>query len=430
MWRISPSRLLYVLALLSACFARAESVGAAYEEQPGTPQYHEYHGLPPVDGDTSEALNHAEAEASPGLLSGLLDGRHHGWGGISAEYVYTGEIFTNMRGGLNTRRATEYRGNFDLFVTADLDRIGFFPGGTLFLYGENGHGRGITERHVGDFQRLSNIDAPDFVQVSEYWWERGLFEGFLTVRLGKQDCNADFAVVQSAADFINSSFGFHPTIPMPTFPAPSMAAAAFFEITDWLSFDAGVWDGAPAIGNWGLSGTGVTFSIYEVKATYDLFGVLPGDAHIGLWYHSDQWDDVAPNSAATFRGNHGIHCEAEQRLFKESRGDPEDRQGLVAFLQYGWSPEDRNEAQQYWGGGLTGRGLIGGRDDDLLGLGVAHLIFSDRLPERTSETTVELFYRANLAPWAMAQPDLQYIANPGGDGRDAFVFGLRFEVVL
>ena len=59
-------------------------------------------------------------------------------------------------------------------ITADLDRMGFAPGGTIVLYGQNGHGRGITERHVGDFQVLSNIDADDFMQVSEYWWERTL----------------------------------------------------------------------------------------------------------------------------------------------------------------------------------------------------------------------------------------------------------------
>ncbi|MHC4181110.1 MAG: carbohydrate porin, partial [Planctomycetota bacterium] len=215
-------------------------------------------------------------EEDPGLLGPIL----HGRGGLTAEYVYTGEVFTNMRGGLNTRRATEYRGNFDLTMTADLDQMGLAPGGTIFLYGQNGHGRGLTERHVGDFQVLSNIDAPDFMQVSEYWWERGWFDGRVRVRLGKQDANEDFAVVEPAGDFINSSFGFHPTIPMPTFPFPSMAAAVFFQMTDWLSLDVGVWDGVPAIGNWGFSGTGVTFSICELNAHYELLGALPGTFHV------------------------------------------------------------------------------------------------------------------------------------------------------
>ena len=37
---------------------------------------------------------------------------------------------------------------------------------------------------------------------------------------------------------------------------------------------------------------------------------------------------------------------------------------------------------------------------------------------------------ARLGPHIIIQPDLQYIANPGGTQRDSFVFGLRFQTVL
>jgi hypothetical protein len=103
-----------------------------------------------------------EPEEAPGLLGFALHGRD----GLTAEYIYTGEVFTSTRGGKNTNNATEYRGNFDLVLTADLDEMGFFPGGTFFIYGQNGHGRGLTGEHVCDCQTFSNIDAPDFVQVS------------------------------------------------------------------------------------------------------------------------------------------------------------------------------------------------------------------------------------------------------------------------
>ena len=173
----------------------------------------------------------------------------------------------------------------------------------------------------------------------------------------------------------------------------------------------------------------MTFSTYELQAEYQLCG-LPGESHGGVWYHSDRWDDLAAGSTQVFRGNHGIHAEIQQMLTKERRGDEEDLQGLWAFAQYGWSPEDRNVANHYIGFGLVYPGLLQCRDDDVLGAGVAHVIFSDRLADATYETAIELFYKAQLSPYVMLQPDLQFIANPGGDGRDAFVFGLRFEVVL
>jgi hypothetical protein len=99
----------------------------------------------------------------------------------------------------------------------------------------------------------------------------------------KQDCNTDFAVVDLGGDFVNSSFGVPPIIPMPTFPNPSMAAALFCHPTENVALKAGVWDGEPQIGNWGFSGTGVTFTIGEFKAKYDLRADkgLPGDFHAG-----------------------------------------------------------------------------------------------------------------------------------------------------
>ena len=411
-------------------------------------------------GDDEEDKEDEQEEKPPGLF-----GKHlHGRGGIEFEYVYTGEVFNNTRGGLSTYRAVPYRGNLDLVMKADLEKMGFGPGGKFFLYGENGHGFGPT-RYVGDFQIASNIDAPDFMQVAEYWYERGFCEGLLTVRLGKQDCNAEFVVVDLGGDFINASFGYAPTVPMPSFPNPSMGIAAFLKLGEHLGFKAGVWDGMPEIGNWGFSGTGVTFTVGELKAKYDLRPGLPGDFHAGVWYHSGQWEklggvaaiesfgppprrlaryfglgaaaSVAPSGklgiladSTEMTGNYGVYLGLDQLVFKENAGDEKDSQGLGVFAQYGWSPEDRNWAHQYIGGGLVYRGLVPSRDTDLLGAGVAHVIFSDALHGTGHETAIELYYKAILRPWVSLQPDLQYIVSPSGVERDSLLVGLRTEIVF
>jgi porin len=43
---------------------------------------------------------------------------------------------------------------------------------------------------------------------------------------------------------------------------------------------------------------------------------------------------------------------------------------------------------------------------------------------------VELFYGYRLTPAITIKPDVQYIANPGGAGRDALAVGVRFELSL
>ncbi len=39
-------------------------------------------------------------------------------------------------------------------------------------------------------------------------------------------------------------------------------------------------------------------------------------------------------------------------------------------------------------------------------------------------------YRGRVIPWLTVQPDLQLILNPGGNGRNALVGGLRFSIDL
>ncbi|MGE0679499.1 MAG: carbohydrate porin, partial [Candidatus Binatia bacterium] len=49
-----------------------------------------------------------------------------------------------------------------------------------------------------------------------------------------------------------------------------------------------------------------------------------------------------------------------------------------------------------------------------------------------AEITHELSYRAQLTPWFVVQPDVQYVVHPGIDPgvSNAFAAGLRFEVVF
>lgn len=369
-----------------------------------------------------------EEEIAPGLLGHF----GHGHGPIAVEYLYTGEVFTNMRGGLQTRNATTYFGLFEMVMTADVEEMGLFPGGEIFLYALNGHGRGISEYYVGDAQVLSNIEIPfesQIFQVEEYWWERTFCDDTFMFRIGKQDVNYDFAVVEVAGDFINSSFGFHPTIPMPSYPDAAMGVMGHVLLTDSFLFRAGVWDGAANGKTWGFSGTGETFSMYEFEKLWNING-HPGEFHVGFWYHSGDFPylDGTPGAHS---GSHGVNIGGEHFLWKENCC-PDDTQGLAVFGQWGWAPQrySQLEAHQYLGTGLVYQGLLPNRDDDITGLAMAQIRYADFFPNMEEETAIELFHKFSVGDYIMIQPDLQFICNPGGTGRDAFVAGVRFEVLL
>ncbi len=323
------------------------------------------------DEEDAEGEAEAEEEAEEPLPTLFAPEWHeYAEGCVTGEFVYTGEVFNNARGGISTKDATRYRGNLDTILTFDLDRIAGMQDGIFFLYGQEGHGRGITGEFVGDYQTLSNIDAPNFTQVSEYWWLQPLADGLVTFKIGKQDTNADFAVLDAAASFIQSSFGFPPNIPLATFPNPGLGSAVYLTPNEEWWFGCGVFDGAPDGRTWGFSdlGRGGALSLYEaIYRPAFAEGRLPGGYHVGGWYHSAEVNEIATGDPHS--GNHGLYLLAEQFVWNEST-DPEDDQGLAIFGQASWAPEEWNEISEYYGGGLLYKGLLRGRDNDYVGLAV------------------------------------------------------------
>jgi porin len=259
----------------------------------------------------------------------------------------------------------------------------------------------------------------------------------LRFKLGKQDANTDFAVTYYGSDFINSSFGFPPNIPMPSYPDPALAAAAFTEPSAWFAAGAGIYDGDANGGTSGLDtaldGEGGSFSILE-------FSLLPGPSRkaghggtyrFGAWHHSARVKEIAAGPAAGSKSNnHGLYAIFDQPLWHEEKSNVE---GLGAFFQFSWTPDDRNELGLYYGGGLSYRGLFDERNEDVTGIGFASARLGDEYRDAfggTQETAVELFYRFQWAPWLSLQPDLQWIVNPGGDESNALAAGARFMVLF
>ncbi len=258
--------------------------------------------------------------------------------GINLEMTYKGESFSNLRGGLNTSGASEYRDLFDIILTADAEKFGLGPG-SIFVNGQIGNGAGITDEHVGDAQTLSNLDSCDFFQISEYWIEQFFFDRQLRVKVGKQDSNVDFVAVDYGEVFIGSSFAVIPTIPMPTFCDPGLGVAAFWEPEDWISLGIGYYEGSPkgstsgfntAFGNHGGS---FTIGELALKTSFGAQKDLPGTYRFGGWYHSSDFEEVGDEADTdVFAGNHGFYLAFDQMLYHEQN---DSDQGLGTFFQFG-----------------------------------------------------------------------------------------------
>jgi porin len=266
--------------------------------------------------------------------------------GITVQVTYTGEAFRSFN--LIPDDATRYRGLVDLHITLDTGQSGLWPNGEFFIYGQSGHGKGLAVKPAGEALPISNIDARDFTQISQFGFQQGFLGGKAQVRLGKQDVNEIFDVNEFGGSFIFPAYTLIPTVPMPTFPAPALGTSLFVEPTDWLSLGTGIYDGAPKIGSLGFDtafdGKGGYFSIFEAawKPVFGDQNHYPGNYRLGLWHHNGEFaatgGDYHPK---TFSGNYGFYIMFDQLVFKE-RSTGSDDQGLGVFFQFGWAPSDRN----------------------------------------------------------------------------------------
>lgn len=383
--------------------------------------------------DGEEAAEMAGDEDSES--STILGPKWHEVGPCSFEYLYTNEVFNNTHGGLRTRGATRYRGNFDLTMRIDFERANLWSGGEVFVYMNNSHGRTLTGEFVGDGQCYSNIDtAPkpqDLTQLDEYWYRHHLDDDRLTVTIGKQDANADFGFADLGGDFVNASFTVLPNVPMPFWPFQALGVTGLYQANEKVRLGGGVFDHGRNENQWWVVTTNQgMFYLGQIdwQPLADVENALMTIVRFGSWYTNS--DTMAVDGQSVFEGNYGFYVTVDRSLLPEA-DDPD--QGLAAFGQFSWAPPDRNQVDQHFAAGLVYRGLLPSRDIDTVGLGVTQIAFCPdqrELTGQTDETAVELFYKARFGERWAVEPDLQYIARPSGVGNDALVAGVRFEMAL
>jgi len=282
-------------------------------------------------------------------------------------------------------------------------------------------------------------------------------------------------VSQNAALFVNTTFGW-PTLPAedlpsggPTYPEATPAARIAYSPDDHLTVKAAIFDGDPAgpgTGNpvqrdpYGLAFrvTDPPLLIGEIAYAYnqqrkaaqnnpaqegtripepDLSSAsgasgLPGTVKLGAWVLTGVYHDQVQGGsggALSLRQNgdlafYGIVDQALWRFANTS-----DR-GLNFFARVLTAPGDRNIVDCYFNTGLTLKGLVESRANDILGLGFAYARISPQVAANEAisdafagipftglhpdfEAALELTYQIEVADRWTVQPDIQYILHPG-----------------
>jgi porin len=226
----------------------------------------------------------------------------------------------------------------------------------------------------------------------------------------------------------------NPTIP---FPDRGLGAVVYFQPVESWYVAAGVGDAEAKSGQMGFHTAfredHRTLSLYEMGYVAELpsaNGPMHGAYRVGMWYDTRPKDRF--DGFGTKRDDVGLYVSVDQVLFKE-KNDPKDAQGLGFFSRFGLADQEVDPIRMFWSAGAQYQGLIPGRDNDVLGIGVARGRSTDRPGAgftAAHETVVEAYYNIEVVSGLNVSPSVQYIADPGfrSETRDAVIVGVRIQV--
>lgn len=411
---------LSAISLLSAVvYAGSSTIGTprATADETATPQFG-------ITGDWG------------GLRTSLVDA------GFSINAAYTGEWISNLRGGKS--QGGVFEGLAKLTLDVDLQKAAGLEGATFRISGLAPHGASPTSRHIGDASIASNIDAYDSVRLVDFWLEQRLLDGQVSVKLGQMRLDDEFGVTDTAAMFVNSTFGVPntaaTTMPLATYPVGALGVRARFEPIKGLYGQVGLYDGNPSSGDFadpttgrrGTSsrhGTDWTFRHSEGFLWASEIGYqrcceeYPGAVRLGFLHHTDGFARIG--AGGVDGSNNSFYFVADQTLWQKP-GSP--KEGLSAFVRGVGAQQRRNDMHRSGQIGLTYTGIATG--DDKIGLAYTHNKFnrnSTAFPGANVESVIELTYQYPVTSYFRVQPDVQLIRNPAQSRTygNALVVGLR-----
>jgi len=409
--------------------------------------------------------------------------------GVDIGLEYIGEGMHVSSGGIKT--GTTYEGRVELSLDFDFGKLLNWENGTAHISIFNIHNANNRNAadYVGSLSDPSNIDALRTNRLFTAWVQQDF--GMGSFRIGQLAADDEFLTSDTAGGLINGTFGWANLMSanLPSggaaYPLATPGARLQLNFGSEVAMLVGVFAGDPAgkdcyrddpdanpqrCNRHGLefSTSGGTFWIgelqYLVNQEEDASG-LKGVYKLGAWYHTASFADMrygldangaivsladpSVESDITHDGNYAIYGVIDQQVW---RG--EDASASV-FVRGGFTPKNRNLVSWYIDGGVGITGLIPGRSNDVLTVGIGYTHISDDAadldrdflaidgppyPVRSEEVVYQLNYVAQITPWWTLQPNVQYISRPGGGVPDennpaqrignAWIVGLRTTIAF
>lgn len=329
----------------------------------------------------------------------------------------------NLAGGIKTGVVNQ--GLIDLGLLFHSEKILKYPGGELFVNFEAHEGKNPSTELTGDLLIFDGMTAPNFVQLSEYWYKQKINK--FSFKFGRINCSYDIALTENAQLLINNAYEADRTIKgYPTYPAPVPGIIFRYDWTENFNTKLGFFNGREGINS--------LVELYPFGLWSNFFQDLLIMAEI-----EGHFDNRQGRIAAGITHNRTLNVVRD--VFEERIGysgyligEYNFYEKYCCFLQWGLGNPRTVLFPYYLGAGVQINQLLPVDLTNILVLGGASGFFTPKLPAiigiTGAEISLEATYYLEYLDFVF-QPDFQYIIRPGGGPYpNAFVFVLNLGINL
>jgi len=384
--------------------------------------------------------------------------------GIDIVSTYVADLLTNVSGGVRKNRF-RYDSSLGLDINADLEKLLSLQGLQFHVSGLYRQGKNLAG-DIGNRFPPSSIYGSEQVRLYNLYLEQAMFNNKVSLKAGRLGAGDDFAQSPLYWTFLTNGIDGCPiSLPINFFftvyPTATWGARLKISPVSAFTLKSGIYHQDSRVGRNEAHGADFTWRRNKGLLFVEEFSFLPnqyadakgkpGNYKLGLFYSTgrfaDLYQDENGNSYALTNlaqkrryGNYGLYLHVDQMLYREPSGNGD--QGFTPFFVLVLQPAKMNELPVFVDVGLTYKGLIPGRDQDVTGVGFAYGRWSRQLNKYQNdsgaipqkyEIVIETTYKIALNQWLYFQPDIQYIINPKGGNqntKDVLVTGARVGVTF
>ncbi|MFO0826818.1 MAG: carbohydrate porin [Phycisphaerales bacterium] len=376
--------------------------------------------------------------------------------GIQFDVEFTQVMQSVVDGGRDS--GTRYGGGLDYNLLLDLHRMGILDGAIVQFRAESRYGESANDiagpllpvNTDAFFPLTTPLDNDIGIALTTLKYTQFFSEHF-AIFLGKFDTIEgdpnEFASGRGQSQFMNGNFVF-PTAPIMMAPYSTLGAGILVAPIKGVTISSLVYSVKDSSTTSGFENIGDGTSwLTEADFQYRL-GDLPGGQNIGFGYAFDA-TFAQLNQRFTFQPGQGlsppttsstwaVYWSGWQYVWVKDPSDApinvldgiQDRQGLGLFARFGVADQDVNPIEWTATGGVGGKGLIPGRDNDTFGVGLYYLSLQTlRLYSHVGVSDhsqgLEAYYNVSITPATDLTFDVQVADAPFPGIDTAVILGLR-----